>query len=277
MKNDVHAEQNDASGNVSSSISYMITMAQKPARYLCTPPPGVAELNWQLAPESVQIHNGRPLLTLLSLEKQGFTLRRVDTAVTDFYDDTQVTETYYPEVERLVRDLTGAQKVLVFDYNLRISSKGDRDKTRAFPPARFAHADYTQKSAPQRVRDLLCEGEAQERLLQRYVFINVWRPIKGPVENDALSLCDAQTVAPNDLVATDLIYADRTGEFYNVTFNPNHRWYYFRHLEASEVLVFKNFDSHDKKVVPHTAFRDPTASPTAPPRESIEVRTIAFL
>lgn len=277
MKNPIHAEQGDASGNVRSSISYMITMAQKPARYLCTPPPGVPELNWQLAAELVQIHNGRPLLTSLSLERQGFTLRRAETAVTNFYDDTQVTQIYYPEMERLVKDLAGARKVLVFDYNRRIGSKGTREKTGAFPPSRFAHADYTLKSAPQRVRDLLSEEEARERLARRYVFINVWRPIRGPVEDDALSLCDAQTVVPNDLVATDLIYADRTGEFYNVTFNPNHRWYYFRHLEASEVLVFKNFDSHEKKVVPHTAFRDPTASPNAPPRESIEVRTIAFL
>jgi hypothetical protein len=96
------------------------------------------------------------------------------------------------------------------------------------------------------------------------------------VQDEALALCDAQTVAPTDLVAPDLIYADRMGEVYNVTFNPNPRWYYFRHMEASEVLVFTNFDSCDKKIVPHSAFHDPTASPGAPPRESIEVRTVAF-
>jgi hypothetical protein len=276
MKNDVDAAQSDASGNVHSSISYMVTMAEKPARYLCAPPPGAPELNWQLGAAPVQIQNGRLQSSSLSLEKQGFILRRAVTAVTNFYDDAQVAEIYYPEVERLVGQLTGAQKVLVFDYNRRSGSKEDREKTGAFLPARFAHADYTLRSAPQRVRDLLSAEEARDRLARRYVFINVWRPIKGPVEDETLSVCDAQTVAPTDLVATDLIYAERTGEFYNVTFNPNHRWYYFRHLEASEVLVFTNFDSHDKRVVPHTAFRDPTASPKAPPRESIEVRTIAF-
>lgn len=276
MENNVHAEQGDASGDVRSSISYMIAMAQKPARYLCTPPPGAPELNWQLAPQPVQIYNGRPLLSSLSLERQGFTLRRAETTVASFYDETQVTQVYYPEVERLVRDVTRAQKVLAFDYNLRSGSKEDRGRIGAFPPARFVHADYTPTSAPQRVGDLLPEQEARERLAHRYVFINVWRPIKGPVEDEALSVCDAQTVVPNDLVATDLIYADRTGEIYNVTFNPNHRWYYFRHMESSEVLVFTSFDSRDKRIVPHSAFRDPTASRTAPPRESIEVRTIAF-
>ena len=276
MENNVHAEQGDASGDVRSFISYMIAMAQKPARYLCTPPPGAPELNWQLASQPVQIYNGRPLLSSLSLERQGFTLRRAETAVENFYDETQVAQVYYPEVERLVSDVTGAQKVLAFDYNLRSGSKEDRNRTGAFPPARFAHADYTPTSAPQRVRDLLPEQEARERLTRRYVFINVWRPIKGPVEDEALSVCDAQTVAPNDLVATDLIYANRTGEIYNLTFNPNHRWYYFRHMEGNEVLVFANFDSRDKRIVPHSAFRDPTASHNAPPRESIEVRTIAF-
>ena len=81
---------------------------------------------------------------------------------------------------------------------------------------------------------------------------------------------------PRDLVATDLLYSDRTGEIYNVTFNPAHRWYYFRHMEAGEVMVFANFDSRNTMIVPHSAFYDPTAAADAPPRESIEVRTIAF-
>jgi hypothetical protein len=96
------------------------------------------------------------------------------------------------------------------------------------------------------------------------------------VQNEALALLDAQSVPTHDLVATDLLYTDRTGEIYNVTFNPAHRWYYFRYMEASEVIVFANFDSLENKIVPHSAFDDPTASSDASPRESIEVRTIAF-
>jgi hypothetical protein len=48
-------------------------------------------------------------------------------------------------------------------------------------------------------------------------------------------------------------------------------------MEPDEVMVFANFDSRNTLVVPHSAFYDPTAAADAPPRESIEVRTIAFL
>ena len=263
-------------GDLPAMISYMLPMAHKPLRYLCTPPPGAPEVNWKLGEASVTMYDGRARLATLSLDQQGFTMKRAPTAVADFYDQNQVVRNYYPEVEQLVSNVTGAQKVVVFDYNCRSGSKEDRQRPGVFPPARFVHADYTVQSAPQRVRDLLPAAEAEARLNGRYVFINVWRPIKGPIENDTLSLCDAQSVATDDLVATDLIYSDRQGEFYNVTFNANHRWYYFRHLQTSEVLIFANFDSRKQKVVPHVAFDDATAAPNAPPRESIEVRTIAF-
>jgi hypothetical protein len=50
-------------------------------------------------------------------------------------------------------------------------------------------------------------------------------------------------------------------------------------MEPEEVLVFKLFDSDAARVqwTAHTAFDDPTAAPDAPPRESIEIRTISFL
>ena len=108
---------------------------------------------------------------------------------------------YYPEVERLVKDLTGAAAVTIFDYNLRSASKSDRSRTGAFPPARFAHADYTLWSAPQRVRDLF-PADAEDRLKRRFMFVNVWRPIRGPVEDDALAVCDAQSIEQPDLVAS---------------------------------------------------------------------------
>ena len=263
-------------GDLPAKISYMLPMTQKPSRYLCTPPEGAPELNWQLGEASVTMHDARARLSSLSLDQQGFTMTEAPTAMTDFYDHNEVLQNYYPEVEQLVKKATGAQKVVVFDYNCRSGSKEGRERTGAFPPARFVHADYTVKSAPQRVRDLLPAAEAEERLRGRYVFINVWRPIAGPIENDTLALCDAQSVTSDDLVTTDLIYSDRQGEFYNVTFNANHRWHYFRHLQTSEVLVFVNFDSREQKVVPHVAFDDATAAPNAPPRESIEVRAIAF-
>ena len=124
----------EARGDVCASINYMKAMAQRPARYLCTPPPGMPELNWELESHPVQVYNGRPRLSSLSIETQGFTLRRAATAMTNFYDHEQVRHTYYPEVERLVREVTGAHHVLAFDDNVRNGSKAERQQNRRVSP-----------------------------------------------------------------------------------------------------------------------------------------------
>ena len=179
MENMVEPTFTEARGDVCASINYMKVMAQRPARYLCTPPPGMPELNWELESHPVRVFNGRPRLSSFSIETQGFTLRRAASAMTNFYDHEQVRHTYYPEVERLVREVTGAHHVLAFDDKVRNGSKAARQKTGAFPPARFVHGDYTPKSAPQRIRDLLPAHEAEHAITRRYAFVNVWRPISG--------------------------------------------------------------------------------------------------
>jgi hypothetical protein len=278
MKTGTATSQAGEMDAVASTITYMVPMDEKPRRYLCTPPQGTAEISWRSAPQPVTIYNARALARQPSLREEGFVLHSSHSAVRDFYDEHEMREVYYPEVERLVKDLTGAATVAIFDYNLRSASKSDRSRTGAFPPARFAHADYTLWSAPQRVRDLF-PADAEDRLKRRFMFVNVWRPIRGPVEDDALAVCDAESIEQSDLVATELIYADRKGEIYNITFSPKHRWCYFPRMTREEAMLFKCFDSIDgarANCVPHSAFRDPMAPPDAAPRESIEVRTVAF-
>jgi len=129
-----------------------------------------------------------------------------------------------------------------------------------------------------RSRDLL-PAEAETLLRRRYAFINVWKPIKGPVEEMPLAVCDARTVAGRDWIATELRYPDRVGEVYSVAFNPAHRWYYFPHMERDEAILIKCYDSADDgraRFAAHSAFADPTTRPGAPARESIEIRTIAL-
>ena len=74
-------------------------------------------------------------------------------------------------------------------------------------------------------------------------------------------------------------YPNRIGQTYAITYNPAHRWYWFPLMRRDEALVFKVYDSlQDGRArwTAHTAFEDPTASPHARPRESIEIRTLAF-
>jgi hypothetical protein len=122
-------------------------------------------------------------------------------------------------------------------------------------------------------------NEAERLLGGRVQIINVWRPIRGPLWDTPLAVCDARTVRPEQLVASDLVYANRIGETYSVIFDPEHRWYYAPQMRADEALLLKCYDSRTDgraRFAPHSAFTDPTAPPDAPPRESIEIRALVF-
>ncbi len=109
-------------------------------------------------------------------------------------------------------------------------------------PAKRVHNDYTAWSAPQRVRDLMGD-EAEELLKHRFAINNLWRPIRGPVLESPLTLCDAQSLAEENLIASDLKYPDRTGETYAITYNPSQRYYYFPKMQADEAVLIRCYDS----------------------------------
>ena len=223
------------------------------------------------------VRDARPLVGELSLDKEGFVLLHHRTAVRNFYDEDEIASVYYPECERVIKEATGAARVVAFDHivrNAAMSAKANRIKI----PAKRVHDDYTAWSAPQRVRDLMGE-EAEELLKHRFAIINLWRPIRGPVLESPLTLCDAQSLSEKDLVASDLKYPDRTGETYSITYNPNQRYYYFPKMQADEAVLIRCFDSAldgAQRFSAHGAFEDPRTPPDAPPRESIEVRTLVF-
>jgi hypothetical protein len=216
----------------------------------------------------------------LSLEERGVGLARHLSAVRDFFSDEEVKAIYYPEAEQLLRDLTRADRVHVFDTTVRRRVPGAEDRVAVQPrqPVPRVHVDHTEKSGPQRVRDLL-PGEADSLLRGRVQIINLWRPIRGPLLDMPLAVCDAASVRPEQLIPSDLVYKDRVGETYSVTYDPGHRWYYVPEMTADEVLLLKCYDSNTEsraRFAPHTAFADPTTPPGARPRESIELRALVF-
>jgi hypothetical protein len=226
----------------------------------------------------MRIHNGRAVLNELTLDNEGFALVRHQSYVSNFYDPEEVSRVYYPEVEQLLREAVRARRIHVFDHNVRCRPMAMRGENGAREPVKFAHNDYTLKSGPQRVQDLL-PSEAENLLKHRFAEINVWRPIRGPVEESPLAVCDATSMTITDFVETDLKYRDRTGEVYSVAFNPNHRWFYFPRMERGEALLLKCYDSAEDgraRFTAHTGIDDPTSPSDAAPRESIEVRTLVF-
>ena len=143
---------------------------------------------------------------------------------------------------------------------------------------RRAHNDYTEWSGPQRVRDILPD-EADDLLKRRFAIIQVWRPIRHPVETHPLAIADARSISPDDFVMSERRYPDRIGQTYAIAYNPKHKWYWFPRQARDEALVFKVYDSAKDgraRWTAHTAFDDPTSPPNARPRESIEIRTLAF-
>lgn len=226
----------------------------------------------------VTIHDGRVIAKELSLDREGFIFVQHNTKMRDFYDETEVRAVYYPEIEQLVKETSGAKRVLVFDHTLRSADSAMREAKQISGPVRNAHNDYTEWSGPQRVRDLLPD-EADELLKRRFAVVQVWRPIRHPVEREPLAIADARSIGTKELFPSSRVYPDRVGEVYHCAYNPEHRWYYFPKMQRDEAIVFKTFDSATDggaRWTAHSAFDDPTSRADAPPRESIEMRTLAF-
>jgi hypothetical protein len=265
---------------VKVDLHYLSRMTERPRNYTFDPPPGVPRSNTVHETHQVPIYDLRGVVPEAALDREGFELLRHTSAVQNFYDEDEVLKQYYPEAERLIAEATGANRVFIFDHTGRRRVHGADDRAAGLPrqPATRVHVDHTAKSGPQRVRDFF--GDEAEALLRgRVQVINLWRPIRGPLRDAPLAVCDARSVGPRDLVPSDLVYQNRVGETYAVTFNPAHQWFYVPDMQPNEALLLKCFDSATDgraRFAPHTAFEDPTAPADVLPRESIELRTLVF-
>jgi hypothetical protein len=223
-------------------------------------------------PREIRIEDARGREHEFTLDRNGFALVKAPSQVRDFYADEEVRRTYYAEVEQLLRDRLGASRVVIFDHTVRNAGRKDSRE-----PSRRVHNDHTANSAPRRVRDHL-GADAGELLKQRFGIVNVWRPIRGPVLDSPLALCDARTFTDDDLIASDLVYPHVRGETSSVAYGPGHRWYYFSDMRPDEAILIRVHDSADDgraRLSFHTSFDNPL-SVGAPPRESIEVRCLVF-
>ncbi len=265
---------------VEAPVVYLAHMAEKPHSFTFPQPPGVPMSNIVTETHTVALHDMRPVADGLSLDREGFELIDCPTAQRDFYDEDELRRVCYPETERAVMAATGGNRVVIFDHTHRKRQWDGQDRMPGVPrqPVARIHGDYTETSGPQRVRDLM-GAEAEELLKHRFAIVNLWRPITGPLRDAPLALCHAATVAPEDLVTHDLIYRDRVGEIFALTYNPAHQWFYAPAMRTDEALLLKCYDSlrdGRARFMPHTSFEDPTAPADKLPRESIELRMLVF-
>jgi hypothetical protein len=226
--------------------------------------------------QHVEVSNGRG--KTFSLDENGFVFVEHKTAVKDFFDPKQLESVYYPEVVLLIKNLTGAKRVQVFDHTLRSGDEAEREAKLIREPVLSAHNDYTEWSGPNRVREVMGD-EAEALLARRFAIIQVWRAINQPIRSNPLAIADAKSIATEDLLVAERRYPHRVGQTYRLKYSPQHRWFYFPEMRRDEALVFKVFDSEKDgraRFTPHTSFDDPTTPPGAPPRQSIEARALVF-
>lgn len=202
---------------------------------------------------------------------------------------------YYDEMIALVKQATGADRVFVFDHTIRETGNTNLNAAEggSAAPVPRVHCDYTADGAPRRLQQLVREGifsrlkgrtltqpEGDALAAGRFAFINVWRSIDAehPVLQKPLAVADEASVSPTDRFKYELRFPDRTGENYSLRASAHHRWFYYPRMARDECLLFKVYDKKEEgaRFVFHTAIDDPLEPPNAPPRKSIEVRTIAF-
>jgi hypothetical protein len=263
---------------VQGSVYYATRAGDRRLFHYANAPHGTEETNVDFVEHLVEISDVRWLSRSLRLEVEGASILSHRSEVQNFYDGEELRRVGYPETAELVRSATGAAEVVVFDHNIR--GRMNRAKAPAAndirPPVFHIHTDFTAKSAQARAAAILGKTPVCGR---RMAAINVWRPLAEPLRDCPLAVCDASSVEERDLLATDLLYPDRTGQIYYLACNPMHRWFYASDMQTEEVWIFKNYDSATDgraRATPHTAFVDPTPHPTIAARESVEFRAFAF-
>jgi hypothetical protein len=262
---------------IEATLNYIVDDGNKVFTIVAAPGGSDTRSGGTPDPRQVVLHNGRHHADFV-LEENGFRFVRHDTKVADFYDEDEIKRVYYPEMEALIKAQSGARRVVVFDHTLRTADDELRESKKIREVVRRVHNDYTEWSAPQRVRDILPD-EADELLKRRFAIIQVWRPIRHPVETYPLAIADARTLAPEDMIISERRAPGRIGQTYAIRYNPAHKWFWFPRMRREEAYVFKVFDSMKDgraRWTAHTAFEDPTTPPHPRPRESIEIRTMAF-
>lgn len=260
---------------IATTLEYLCPTTQRPRTWMYAPPDGQPAENADYVRKSVTIHDARGTAT--SLEREGYTLRHAPSTLGDFGDKEDIVRHYYPEMAQLALSVSGASEAFVFDHLVRQRQPGmpqafGRIAGQRPGAAGRVHCDFTATSAQRR---LLLELGPRAEQVRRYAILNLWRSIRHPVLDAPLAMCDARTVAARDLIASDIIYPERTGEIYQLLHNPEHAWSYFPAMTRDEVLIFKQFDSATPAChTPHAAFEHPSAPPDAPPRVSIEIRCL---
>jgi hypothetical protein len=235
-----------------------------------------------VVPRPVAIRDARHPDTSPSLDVEGFQLFAHHSAVTDFRNTGGVEAIHVEEIRQLLLAVSGADHLVVtgagiLRFGERSAESGALNNSR---PARFVHIDCSDATAATfYTRSRPDNG----RLVRRSAQYNVWRALTPPPQDVPLAICDARSIAPEDLIPADAIF-DRDGkvafcfEALLLQHNLGQRWFFYSNMGPDEALVFKTNDTDGNcaHCVPHGAFDNPHCPEGVVPRASLEMRGIAY-
>lgn len=213
------------------------------------------------------------------LDNAGFQYIEHISSEKEFIDDHKIELAYYAECAALLKTITGASRVQIFNHKVRRGPTQwhhlgfDNLKNRG--PVTKTHVDQSYAGAEIRLRWELPD-EAKELLKRRYQIVNIWRPI-ATIRKDPIAVADARSVPDEDLVEADMVENEFPGKQWVVRHNSNHRWHFKYGMTPEDVLLIKCFDSRTDvaRRALHSAFED-AAHRDDVSRQSIEVRCIVL-
>ncbi|KAN0099275.1 putative CmcJ-like methyltransferase [Hyaloscypha variabilis] len=218
----------------------------------------------------------------MSLDVDGFELVECKTKMLhdEYYDDEKVTSIYLAELRDFLRTRYKASRVEFIRHNIRkrhpIFPLSTGSPYTHDQPAQMVHVDITTERSITIVQNMF-GSELKE--IPIFNIINIWKPLRGPLYDWPLAMCDPATVDyDHDIMSADLLWPDEVVENCMVFHNPCHKWYYFSGQTPSELLIFRQMDSTmvENNGVPHTAFQNPLTPDGDSPRESMEVQAVLF-
>ncbi len=271
-----------AQADVKSTFRYTRDTGVAPEVYFYEPPPGTKWRESGDDPHEMTVHDGWSRAKSFALDREGFAMHDFHSPFAEWDDDAAIRAKFYGPVERFVQNEVGARRVIIFDHTIRaqanLAQTRSETSTSRRAPVMNVHCDYTPKSGPLRVRQLLL-NEADELLKRRVAFYNFWKPLRRTAEERPLAMCDVTSSTEQDFIVMKLRYRDRDGEIFVMRYSPKHNWWYFPRMTPDHAIMLKTYDSEidgRARFIGHSAFEDPNTPPNAPMRESIEIRTMAF-
>ncbi|PVI02647.1 methyltransferase [Periconia macrospinosa] len=256
-----------------------------------SPEPGYDRMNFEWRDQDVQVADVRGAQQDFNLQTHGFAYYEdeVPTQVIAALrgDEKEVVKKlYYPLIESLVKKITGASRIIIFDHTLRkrrtelsLSENNDGKEQ----PATMVHCDQSEKGALRRLAQNIEPHESLDQVLQRRVqMINIWRPLNGPVKDWPLATMDCRTVGLHEMYPCTLLRGttEERGQTATYTHAETQKWFYLSEQSNSEVTAIKIWDNCSAEGVSrfcaHTAFHHPSAPADCEPRESVEVRCFAI-